>query len=196
MTPASPGTVRLASPDPSAGPLIDPDYLGDERDVAVMTEGLRIARLIGSRDVLAGVRGDEAQPGAGASTTQAPAESALTICRPWTPSCASTGSRDCASPTHPSCRRPSRQHQRHRLRDRREGRRAHLRRVTSSSAPPSMRSKIPLGRARRAAARYSAALCPRANTRRCLETMCARGWTRCLTSLSFTGHPSAGWARS
>lgn len=108
VTPASPGTVRLASPDPSAGPLIDPDYLGDERDVAVMTEGLRIARLIGSRDVLAGVRGDEAQPGAGASTTQAPAESALTICRPWTPSCASTGSRDCASPTHPSCRRPSR----------------------------------------------------------------------------------------
>jgi choline dehydrogenase len=63
VTPSSRGTVRLADSDPATRPLIDPDYLGDEKDVAVMTEGLRIARLIGSRDALAQVRGSEAQPG-------------------------------------------------------------------------------------------------------------------------------------
>jgi choline dehydrogenase len=63
MTPSSRGTVRLADADPATRPLIDPDYLGDEKDVAVMTEGLRIARLIGSREALAQVRGSEAQPG-------------------------------------------------------------------------------------------------------------------------------------
>jgi choline dehydrogenase len=63
MTPSSRGTVRLADSDPATRPLIDPDYLGDEKDVAVMTEGLRIARLIGSRDALAQVRGSEVQPG-------------------------------------------------------------------------------------------------------------------------------------
>ena len=63
MLPLSRGTVRLASRDHTAGPLIDPNYLADERDQRVMMAGLRIARDIGAADALADWRGAEAQPG-------------------------------------------------------------------------------------------------------------------------------------
>ncbi|PRC62588.1 glucose-methanol-choline oxidoreductase, partial [Mycobacterium sp. ITM-2017-0098] len=55
--------VRLAGPDATTGPLIDPNYLGTERDVDVMAAGLAIARRIGEADELAGWRGTEIQPG-------------------------------------------------------------------------------------------------------------------------------------
>jgi choline dehydrogenase len=63
MVPYSRGTVRLASADPHVGPLIDPNYLSDPRDVEVMMEGLAVARGIGGADALAPWRGAEIQPG-------------------------------------------------------------------------------------------------------------------------------------
>ncbi|MBY4108344.1 GMC family oxidoreductase N-terminal domain-containing protein [Rhodococcus fascians] len=63
MTPFSRGRVRLADKAITVGPLIDPNYLGDERDVAVMEAGLEIARSIGNAPGLAGWRGEEMQPG-------------------------------------------------------------------------------------------------------------------------------------
>jgi choline dehydrogenase len=63
MLPESRGTVRLASRDASAAPLIDPNYLGDPRDQRVMIDGLRIAQKIGAATALDDWRGAEAQPG-------------------------------------------------------------------------------------------------------------------------------------
>ncbi|XVV16063.1 GMC family oxidoreductase [Actinoplanes sp. CA-131856] len=64
MAPRSRGTVRLASADPLAAPLIDPNYLGAEADVTTLLAGLRLARTIGQARALSGWRQDEAQPGA------------------------------------------------------------------------------------------------------------------------------------
>ena len=63
MTPYSRGTVRLASADPTAPPLQDPNYYADERDVRVMVDGLRIAREIGEAAALAPWRDRELLPG-------------------------------------------------------------------------------------------------------------------------------------
>jgi choline dehydrogenase-like flavoprotein len=46
LRPRSRGTVRLASADPTAAPLIDPDYWGEPRDRDLAIEGLRLAREI------------------------------------------------------------------------------------------------------------------------------------------------------
>ncbi|HTR13590.1 MAG TPA: GMC family oxidoreductase N-terminal domain-containing protein [Roseiarcus sp.] len=46
LRPRSRGTVRLASADPNAAPLIDPNYWEDPYDRACALEGLRIAREI------------------------------------------------------------------------------------------------------------------------------------------------------
>ncbi|MFF0967383.1 GMC family oxidoreductase [Streptomyces sp. NPDC003703] len=63
MSPRSRGWVRLAAADPTVAPLVNPNYLGDAHDVAVMTAGLRIAREIGEAAALAPWRESEAQPG-------------------------------------------------------------------------------------------------------------------------------------
>lgn len=63
MTPASRGTIELASADPGKPPLIDPCYLTDPRDVTRMTMGLLAAREIGAADALAPLRKDELFPG-------------------------------------------------------------------------------------------------------------------------------------
>lgn len=63
ITPMSRGGIRLASRDPAVAPLIDPNYLGVERDVDVMAAGLQIARKIGAAEALSGWRGTEMQPG-------------------------------------------------------------------------------------------------------------------------------------
>jgi choline dehydrogenase-like flavoprotein len=60
--PESRGTIRLASADPSAAPLIDPGYLRSPRDTEVLIEGITM-----TREVLAGL-GDstgEVVPGSG-----------------------------------------------------------------------------------------------------------------------------------
>ncbi len=46
LRPRSRGSVRLASADPAAAPLIDPDYWAEPRDRDLAIEGLRMAREI------------------------------------------------------------------------------------------------------------------------------------------------------
>ncbi|MFE8953504.1 GMC family oxidoreductase [Streptomyces althioticus] len=62
MRPHSRGTVRLASAEPGALPRVDPNYFGDDRDLATMVHGLRMAREVGRTPALAAWRGKEAQP--------------------------------------------------------------------------------------------------------------------------------------
>jgi choline dehydrogenase-like flavoprotein len=52
LHPRSRGTVRLASADPSAAPLIDPNYWDDPHDRKMSLEGLKIAREIMQQDAL------------------------------------------------------------------------------------------------------------------------------------------------
>jgi choline dehydrogenase-like flavoprotein len=52
LRPRSRGTVRLASADPRAAPLIDPNYWADPYDRAMSIEGLRLARAIMSQPAL------------------------------------------------------------------------------------------------------------------------------------------------
>lgn len=53
LHPRSRGTVRLASDDPAAAPLIDPNYWSDPRDRKMSIEGLRLAREIMRQKALA-----------------------------------------------------------------------------------------------------------------------------------------------
>jgi choline dehydrogenase-like flavoprotein len=52
LRPRSRGTVRLASSDPSAAPLLDPNYWSDPYDRAMGIKGLRLAREILSQAAL------------------------------------------------------------------------------------------------------------------------------------------------
>ncbi|UUN30443.1 GMC family oxidoreductase [Streptomyces sp. FIT100] len=63
MRPRSRGTVRLASAEPGALPVVDPNYFGDDRDLTTMVAGLRLARRIGQARAVADWRGGEVQPG-------------------------------------------------------------------------------------------------------------------------------------
>ena len=53
LRPRSRGTLRLASSDPRAAPLIDPDYWSDPYDRAMSIEGLKLAREIMRQKALA-----------------------------------------------------------------------------------------------------------------------------------------------
>jgi choline dehydrogenase len=70
LAPYSRGSVMLASSDPEAAPSIDPSLLADERDVAGMLAGLRVAREIGGSRALVGWRKEEALPGASVHDTE------------------------------------------------------------------------------------------------------------------------------
>jgi choline dehydrogenase len=63
LQPHSRGTVRLAGPAPDRLPIVDPNYLGDERDIKTMSTGLRLAREIGGAAALDGWRAEEIAPG-------------------------------------------------------------------------------------------------------------------------------------
>jgi len=63
MAPYSRGSVRLASSDPAARPVIDPAYYSDQRDIDIVVAGLRIARDIGAAPALSPWCGGEALPG-------------------------------------------------------------------------------------------------------------------------------------
>jgi choline dehydrogenase len=63
MAPHSRGCVRLRDASQQTLPVIDPNYLGDARDVAVMIEGLRLTREIGRSDALSAWRDCEIHPG-------------------------------------------------------------------------------------------------------------------------------------
>jgi choline dehydrogenase len=68
IRPASRGTLRLASADPSAPPLIDPAFLSCEVDVDALVAAIELCREIGGQAALDGWRDRELYPGPGVRT--------------------------------------------------------------------------------------------------------------------------------
>lgn len=66
--PASRGTLRLVSADPRAKPLIDPNYLAEERDRIGMRDGLKLLRELCRQPALAAISEPEMLPGADVQT--------------------------------------------------------------------------------------------------------------------------------
>ncbi len=63
LRPRSRGTVRLASADPAAAPLLDPNYWSDPHDRDMALKGLRLAREIMSQPALRRYVQNEVLPG-------------------------------------------------------------------------------------------------------------------------------------
>jgi len=63
VTPVSRGSVRLAGASIDTKPAVDPNYLGDQRDLDRMLKGLRIARAIGDSPRMGKWRKAESLPG-------------------------------------------------------------------------------------------------------------------------------------
>jgi choline dehydrogenase len=63
LQPHSLGSVTLAGGDPELPPFVDPNYLGDDRDMATMLKGFEIAREIGAAQALDSWRAEEIAPG-------------------------------------------------------------------------------------------------------------------------------------
>lgn len=59
LRPKSRGSLRLASADPADAPYIDPNFLGDEADIADLLEGVRAARRIMDSEPVARYRDGE-----------------------------------------------------------------------------------------------------------------------------------------
>jgi choline dehydrogenase-like flavoprotein len=70
LRPRSRGTLRLASADPAAAPLIDPNYWADSYDRTMALEGLRIAREIMRQRALAPYVLAERLPGPGTTSEE------------------------------------------------------------------------------------------------------------------------------
>ena len=68
--PKSRGTLRLASSDPAAAPLIDFQYLADRADLDVLVEGSEITREIMAGAAFGGAVKEEIHPGAGVTSTE------------------------------------------------------------------------------------------------------------------------------
>jgi choline dehydrogenase-like flavoprotein len=64
LYPKSRGRVRLASSDPVAAPLVDPQLLSHPDDVALMLRGLKVGRQVSRAGSFARYRAVEVQPGA------------------------------------------------------------------------------------------------------------------------------------
>jgi choline dehydrogenase-like flavoprotein len=62
--PKSRGTVRLASADPAAAPVIDPAYLSDPDDGELLLDGMELIREVMASKVIAGEISLELSPGA------------------------------------------------------------------------------------------------------------------------------------
>ncbi len=63
MRPLSRGSVRLASADPMAPALIDPNYVSDPGDLESLVRAVTLAREIGAASALADWRAEEVYPG-------------------------------------------------------------------------------------------------------------------------------------
>lgn len=61
--PRSVGSIRIASADPTAAPLIDPRYLSDPDDLRVLRDGIRLVRDIFAQQAYDDFRGGEYAPG-------------------------------------------------------------------------------------------------------------------------------------
>jgi choline dehydrogenase-like flavoprotein len=73
LRPKSRGSVTLASPDPLAAPLIDPNFLADPDDVVRMVRGFRLMRELLAQPALAKLGGTE-HPRSASATTDAQIE--------------------------------------------------------------------------------------------------------------------------
>jgi choline dehydrogenase len=71
MEPRSRGRLTLASADPEAAPVIDHGYLTDPHDVAVLLEGIELARELAAAEPLRSLIGEELVPGPGAALEDA-----------------------------------------------------------------------------------------------------------------------------
>ena len=63
VRPASRGSVRLRSANPADKPVIRVNYLADQRDVATLLEGLKLARTLGRSAAYESLRAEEIEPG-------------------------------------------------------------------------------------------------------------------------------------
>jgi choline dehydrogenase len=63
--PKSRGQIRLASGNPKAAPLIEPNLMADERDITTLVGGLRLLRRIVAAKPLAGMVTEHIEPGPG-----------------------------------------------------------------------------------------------------------------------------------
>jgi choline dehydrogenase len=70
LRPESRGTIRIKSPDPSAYPAIQPNYLSDRLDQEVIVAGLRWGRRIAEQPALARFIERELMPGPGVTTDE------------------------------------------------------------------------------------------------------------------------------
>jgi choline dehydrogenase-like flavoprotein len=68
LRPRSRGSITLASADPMAAPLIDPNFLADPDDVARMVRGFRLMRALFQQPALRKLGGREHPRSAGATT--------------------------------------------------------------------------------------------------------------------------------
>ncbi len=68
LRPSSRGSITLASPDPAAAPLIDPNFLDDVGDVDKMVKGFKLMRRILQQPALASLGGRELATSASAQT--------------------------------------------------------------------------------------------------------------------------------
>jgi choline dehydrogenase-like flavoprotein len=81
LRPRSRGTVRLASADPQAAPLIDPNYWADPYDRECALKGLRLAREILRQAALKPFVLAERQPGLEIETDEALTQYAYRSCK-------------------------------------------------------------------------------------------------------------------
>lgn len=63
LKPRACGRVRLASTDSAASPIVERGFLGDERDLAELVEGIELARALAATDPLRAALGRETRPG-------------------------------------------------------------------------------------------------------------------------------------
>ncbi|NML75828.1 choline dehydrogenase [Rhizobium sp. S-51] len=68
--PTSRGDILLGSPDPSAAPLIRPNFLSTEDDVAEAVQGSRLVRRIAAAPALAGIIEEEVSPSPSAESDE------------------------------------------------------------------------------------------------------------------------------
>lgn len=64
LRPKSRGSLQLQSPNPATAPLIRARYFSERTDLALMIEGLKIARALARTHALGGIVVEEALPGA------------------------------------------------------------------------------------------------------------------------------------
>ncbi|QKC85208.1 GMC family oxidoreductase N-terminal domain-containing protein [Mesorhizobium sp. NZP2077] len=69
--PRSRGSIRIASADPDAAPVIDPNYLSHPTDMAEMLAGVRLIRKIAAQPAMAELIEEELKPGVAVTTDEA-----------------------------------------------------------------------------------------------------------------------------